>query len=172
MKQQKITTKKLVLTAMFTALVMVATLFVRIPLANGYVNLGDGFIFVAAFVLGPFWGTLAAALGSALADTFGYIAYAPATFFIKGAMAILFWLVNHALGKIIRSDFWTTIIAGVLGAVLMAFGYFVFESFFLSSIALAAVGAPWNLLQGGVGVAVAVAILRILKATKVMERLR
>ncbi len=172
MKQQKITTKKLVLTALFTALIMLATLFVRIPLANGYVNLGDAFIFASTIVLGPFWGTIAAAFGSAIADTIGYIVYAPATFLIKGGMAILFWLVYQALLKAIPSEFWATIIAGVVGTAFMTFGYFVFEAFFITSVPLAILNAPWTLLQGGVGVTVAIVLLRVLKATKLMEKFR
>ena len=170
MKQNATITKKLVLTALFCALIMVATLFIRIPLPFGYVNLGDGFIFLAALVLGPIWGTLAAGVGSAMADMFGYITYAPATLIIKGAMALAFWVVYQGLGKVIRAELWREIIAGAIGAILMAFGYFVFESFYLSSIALAAVGAPWNLWQGGVGVAVSVIIARILKTTKVFKQ--
>ncbi len=172
MKQKKSITKKIVLTALFTALIMVATLFIRIPLPFGYVNLGDGFIFLAAFLLGPFWGTLAAGLGSATADAFGYIIYAPATLVIKSAMAFAAWLAYQALVKIIRSPFWSEIIAGVLGALVMAFGYFVFECFLLSSVELAAVGLPWNLLQGGIGIVVAAIISRVLNATKVLELFR
>ena len=42
---KNITTKKLVLTALFMALTVVATMFIRVPLLLGYVNLGDAFGF-------------------------------------------------------------------------------------------------------------------------------
>lgn len=172
MKHEKSITKKLVLTALFTALIMVATLFIRIPLPFGYVNMGDGIILFAVLALGPAWGTLAAGLGAAMADIFGYITYAPATLIIKAAMAICFWAARNGLAKIIHAPLFCDLIAGILAAILMAFGYFVFEIFLLSSVELAALGLPWNLLQGGVGVAVAIIISRILSTTKVLARIR
>ena len=86
---KKIPTKKLVLTALFTALTMVATMFIRIPLPLGYVNLGDAFVLLSVFILGPILGTVAAGVGSTIADLFGYITYAPGTLIIKTAMAII-----------------------------------------------------------------------------------
>ena len=47
-------TFKLVLTSLFAALTCVATMFLRIPSPlSGYLNLGDGFALMAAFLLGP-----------------------------------------------------------------------------------------------------------------------
>ena len=92
-----ITTKKLVTTALFMALTMVATMFIRIPLPLGYVNLGDAFIFLAVFILGPVCGAIAGGVGAGLADLFGYITYAPGTLVIKAAMAIVAWLIYQIL---------------------------------------------------------------------------
>ena len=48
---------KLVFAAMFAALICVATMVIQIPSPmNGYVNFGDCFILVAAWVLGPVYG--------------------------------------------------------------------------------------------------------------------
>ena len=53
-KQQLV---KLCTAAMFAALICVATMLIQIPSPlNGYVNFGDCFILVAAWVLGPVWG--------------------------------------------------------------------------------------------------------------------
>ena len=60
------TTKKLVMTALMMALTMVATMFIRIPLPLGYVNLGDVFVLLSVFILGPVYGTIAAGVGSGL----------------------------------------------------------------------------------------------------------
>ena len=79
---KNITTKKLVITALFMALTMVATMFIRIPLPLGYVNLGDVFVLLSVFVLGPIYGTIAAGVGSGLADLFGFVKYAPGTLII------------------------------------------------------------------------------------------
>lgn len=168
---KKVSTKKLVMTALFMALTMVATLFIRIPLPLGYVNLGDAFVFLSVFILGPLYGTVAAGVGSGLADLFGYITYAPGTLVIKSLMAILAWLVYQALVKTTKKRVLAEIAAGVVGAVIMAFGYFFYEWMFFETAAVAIVNVPWNLLQGAVGVAISVAVMRVLTATKVLEKL-
>ena len=53
-------TFRVVLTALFAALVCVATMTIRIPSpTGGYLNLGDGIVLLSAFLLGPVYGTLA-----------------------------------------------------------------------------------------------------------------
>ena len=85
------TTKKIVTAALFASLVCVATMIVKIPSPmKGYLNLGDCVVLLCGWLLSPLYGFLAAGLGSALADLFsGYIIYAPATFIIKGGMALI-----------------------------------------------------------------------------------
>ena len=55
------------MTALMMALTMVATMYITIPLPLGYVNLGDVFVLMSVFVLGPVYGTIAAGVGSGLA---------------------------------------------------------------------------------------------------------
>ena len=166
-----LTTKKLVMTALFMALTMVATMFIRIPLPLGYVNLGDVFVLLSVFVLGPVYGTIAAGIGSGLADLFGYITYAPGTLIIKSAMALVAWLIYKLLSKATGKEMLGEIVGGILGALVMATGYFFYEIMFFTTAGVAIVNAPWNLLQGGVGVALSVIIIRVLKATKALEKL-
>ena len=168
---KNITTKKLVITALFMALTMVATMFIRIPLPLGYVNLGDVFVLLSVFVLGPICGTIAAGIGSGLADLFGYITYAPGTLIIKSAMALVAWLIYTLLLKVTNKKMLAEIVGGIVGAILMACGYFLYEMLFFTTAAVAIVNAPWNLLQGGIGVALSVIIMRILTATKALEKL-
>ena len=87
----KTKTQKIVIASLFTALCCVATMIIKIPSPlKGYVNLGDCIVLVAGWILSPTYGFLAAGLGSALADIFsGYVVYAPATFVIKGIMALV-----------------------------------------------------------------------------------
>jgi len=62
-----ISTKKIVICAMITALTTIATMVIQIPSPmNGYVNLGDVVVIFAAFIMGPIYGTISAGLGSAL----------------------------------------------------------------------------------------------------------
>ena len=55
MKDQKV--KKLVLSALMAALVYVATSIIQIPSPmSGYVNLGDCFVLLSGWLLGPWYG--------------------------------------------------------------------------------------------------------------------
>lgn len=167
--------KNIVFTALFAALCCVGTLLIVIPLPNGYFNTGDIFVLLAGWFLGPLYGPIAAATGSALADLFsGFAVYAPATFFIKGIDAFLAWLVWSALKKLVKKqplDFIPRIAGAVAGEALMVFGYFLFESAFYGSFATGAVALLGNTLQGvccGVG---AVALVLALSAVKPVKRL-
>ena len=117
-------TKRIVMASLIAALVCVATVIIKIPSPlNGYLNLGDGVVLAAGWLLSPTYGFLAAGLGSALADVFsGYFVYAPATFLIKGMMALLaffcYKLLHKHTGSLVAS-----IIGGVLSELWMVLGY-------------------------------------------------
>ncbi len=168
---KKLTTKKLVATALFMAFTMIATMFIRIPLPLGYINLGDAFIFLAVFILGPVCGVIAGGMGAGLADLFGYIAYAPGTLVIKSVMALVAWLVYQLLKKSTKKAMLAEIAGGIVGTIVMALGYFIYETLLFTTVGVAVLNMPWNLLQGGVGVAISVAVMRVLTATKTLDKL-
>ena len=153
--------KSLVIASLLAALVCVATMIIKIPTPlNGYVNLGDCVVLLAGWILSPGYGFLAAAIGSALADLFsGYAAYAPATFVIKGAVALVAFvclkLMNKRIGRLASQ-----IIGAVLAELLMVAGYFVFEGF-LYGFAPSAVNIPANAVQGIAGVIIGVVFVKI-----------
>lgn len=169
---KRITAKKLAVTALFMALTMVATMFIRIPLPLGYVNLGDAFVLLSVFVLGPVYGTIASGVGSGLADLFGYITYAPGTLIIKSAMAFVAWLAYQALIKTFKRKVFAEIIAGVLGVAVMAFGYFLYETLLFTTVGVALVNVPWNLLQGASGIVISIMLMRVLSATNILEKIK
>ena len=119
--------KRLVVAAIIAALTCVATMIIKIPSPlKGYLNLGDCVVLLAGWVLSPAYAFISAGLGSALADLFlGYAAYAPATFIIKGLMALVafygFKLLNKKIGGLP-----SRIISGLVAEILMVLGYFVF----------------------------------------------
>ena len=83
-------TDNLVLAALMMCLVCLATYALKIPnpLTQGYVHLGDTFIFMSVLVLGKKNGAIASSIGAAMADIFGgYAIFAIGTFIAKGAMA-------------------------------------------------------------------------------------
>ena len=55
----------MVMTALMMCLVMIATMFIKVPIpfTQGYVHLGDSMIFLAVLILGKKSGALAAGAG-------------------------------------------------------------------------------------------------------------
>ena len=89
-------TRKIVLAALLASLTCVTTMLIKVPSPlKGYVNLGDCVVLLSGWILSPLYGFFAAGIGSALADIFsGYVIYAPATFVIKGAMALIAYFIH------------------------------------------------------------------------------
>ena len=146
--------KRLAVLAILTALVACFTMFLKVPTAIGYANLGDGVILFGSLLLGSV-SAVAAAVGSALADLLqGYAVYAPWTLIIKGGMALI-------CGVLLRKqqDWLHQIIAYVVSELWMVAGYFLVEAFILSYGVSGAVGSivP-NLLQGAAGVCFALMV--------------
>ena len=56
------------ISGIFTALVFVVTAYLHIPTYNGYVHVGDGFIFLAACLLPMPYSIFVGAIGAMLAD--------------------------------------------------------------------------------------------------------
>ena len=151
------TIRKLVLSAMFAALSCAATLVIQIPIATGYLNFGDGLCLLAGWILGPWYGFAAAALGSALADLLaGYGAYVPATFAIKGLVALLAALLLRLVWKEGMPAVWQLALTALPTEAAMVLGYFAFETLVLGEAAAAAAAVPNNLLQAGAGIVLAV----------------
>ena len=116
---------KICVTAMFAALICVATMLIQIPSPlNGYVNFGDCFILIAAWVLGPVYGFAAGGIGSALADLFtGYVHYVPGTFVIKGLIAVAAALICRAmLKKMPKISVPAYIVSALAGEIIMVGG--------------------------------------------------
>lgn len=162
----KNTTQRIVLTALLTALVCVATMIVKIPSPlKGYINLGDGVILLAGWILSPLYGFLAAGIGSALADVFsGYVVYAPATFVIKGGMALLSFFLFKLMRKKAK-ELPSRLVSGISAEVFMVAGYFLFEGL-LYGFAPSAVNIPANAVQGAAGLILGVILVKIFDKSK------
>lgn len=160
-------TKKIVMAALMAALACVATMIIKIPSPlKGYLNLGDCIVLTAGWMLSPTYGFLAAGLGSALADVFsGYVTYAPATFIIKGLMALIafygFKLLNKKIGNLP-----SRIISGIVAEIVMILGYFVFEGFLYGFIP-SAVNIPANGVQGIAGLIIGVILIKVFEKSKI-----
>ena len=153
-----VSTRRLVYQSLIAALIALCTAFIKLPVSitNGYVHLGDGAIFLAAALLGPS-GCIAAAIGSALADTlFGYYVYILPTFLIKGAMGLIAGLT---LGRKPRVGL-PAICVYVLCELVMVAGYFLFETCLYGIGASLGAVVP-NLIQGAAGVIVGCVLAKI-----------
>lgn len=150
-------THQLVLFAMFASLTTVMTLLFRIPIpsAQGYVNIGDTILLLAALILGPAAGFWAGAIGSALADMIaGYAMYIPFTFFVKGLEGLFAGFLYKKTRKLSLAVF--------IPAIWMAVGYFLTD-WFLYGLAAAFAAFPMNLLQGIFGAIFALVLYRVLR---------
>lgn len=160
-------TKRIVVASLMAALTCVATMIIKIPSPlEGYLNLGDCVVLVAGWMLSPAYGFLAAGLGSALADLLsGYAIYAPATFVIKGLMA----LVAFAACKLLQKKFGKTasrLIGGVSAEVLMIAGYFVFEGC-MYGFGPSVVNIPANAVQGVAGIIVSLLLIKVFEKANI-----
>ena len=153
--------------ALFAALTCVCTLLLPVPIpgGSGYVNIGDVMTVLSGVFCGPIFGFFAAAIGSALADVFAsYVIYAPATFVIKGLMALTVALMIKANAKYM-------VVPGVLLAEAeMIGGYFLFE-YILGGFASASAGFFGNLIQGSACLVISCVMIYMLRANKIVNRL-
>lgn len=157
-------TNRLVLTALMTCLVLVATMSIRIPspFTQGYVHLGDSMIFLSVLLLGRNGGTVAAGLGSGLADLLGgYGMYAPWTLLIKGLMAFIMGVFIDAMVKKEKKQLSLfgmpviEIVGMVLAGLEMVAGYAIVDGFFAGNPISGLLGAPMNIGQFVVGMVLA-----------------
>ena len=156
-------TLKLVMAALLATMTCVVTMVIKIPLTatGGYINLGDCIVLLSGILLGPLYGGLAAGIGSALADLFsGYVAFLPATFLIKGFMAVIMGLFIKDLSK---NNAVKTAIIGAIAECFMIAGYFFFESVVMGFGLGAAASIPGNAIQGIVGLILAMLLVSVFK---------
>lgn len=157
-------TKSLVKYSILIAMTTVMTMVIRIPSigTNGYLNLGDMVVFIAAMILGKKGGLVVGGLGSSLADVLGgYAHYAPITLVVKG-------LEGFIAGAILETKVGKKypIIATIIGGIWMALGYYMAEIFMYGAKgALASV--PGNIMQGLFGAITAVVLFKAILKNRI-----
>ena len=161
-------TKKLVTAALFAALACVATMIIKFPSPlKGYLNIGDCIVLLCGWMLSPVYGFVAAGLGSGLADLLsGYLVYAPATFIIKGLMALIACYTFKLIRKSFGHNLPARIVSGILAEIIMVLGYYVFEGFMYGFIA-SAVNIPANAIQGIVGLILGTILIKAFEKSKI-----
>ena len=165
-------TQRIVISALFASLVCVTTMLVQIPSPlKGYLNLGDAIVLLSAWLLSPVYGAVAAGLGSALSDLFsGYVTYAPATFIIKGAMALIAYAIASRLGKK-HKPLTARLCGGIAAELTMILGYYLFESV-LYGFGASLVNIPANAVQAIAGLSVGILLITLFEKQGVHNALK
>lgn len=149
--QKSASFKNYVFAAMLASLVLMGTMFFKVPSVNGYVHIGDSFIYLASAVL-PFpFSVLAAGIGAGLADILlGYVTYFPFTFVVKGLMALCFSSRGEKFLTV------RNIIAIVCASAVNVIGYYFVEVIMypqagglVATLVYALQTIPGNLVQSG-----------------------
>lgn len=166
---------KLVLTALFAAMVCVATMIIKLPTfgTNGYVNIGDTIVLLSAWIIGGVYGGLAAGIGSCLADLIsGYGTYVPGTLVIKFFMAIVAYIVYMAFKKVNTNKIVAYVVSGMIAEAVMVVGYFLYESTLLGYGIAAAGSIGSNAIQGVTCLVLGLAAVFVLENTKAVNRIK
>lgn len=174
MKNNK--TKKITIVGLLTALVFVSN-YISIPIPTGFgvtrVHIANGICILAAMLVGPLWGGLAAGLGSMFYDFTNpaYIAGSPITFIFKFTMAAVAGLIVHSKGAKAK-DSTKNIIGTVVGALTYVCLYLI-KSYitqrYVAGIPHEAVmvtvktKAAASLANAAIGVIIALVLNKILK---------
>ena len=165
MNQKRI--ERLVLAAMFCALVFAAT-WISIPAgAIGNINLGDAMLLLCAWTLGGPYAVLAAAMGSALTDLLGaYAVYAPGTLAIKALMTAAAILLFRLTRRLKLPKILSLLLSGLSSEIIMILGYYLYEATFLSlGFKGALLNIPFNAIQGAIVLCLAILCRMMLSKT-------
>lgn len=160
--KEKSSTALIAIAAVMAALVCVTTMLIQVPIpaTEGFFNIGDAMIMVAALTFGPIVGAVAGGIGSSLADLLGgwYIWVIP-TLIIKGVEGLLAgWILSRSDDQSFRN----VLLAWIVGGLEMVLGYFTAQVF-MYGLTAALVEVPFNFIQMAVGGIVGIPIYRALR---------
>jgi len=151
------------LLGLFTALVAVSTMIIRVPIpqTNGYMNLGDSMVLLTAIFFGPVGGFIAGGIGSALADILGgYPQWAIWTLIIKGTEAIIVAALIIVLRIRKERISFLLVACFIVATSWMVLGYFIAETIMYDQKAAMA-EVPANVLQASGSVILATLLFPI-----------
>ena len=115
----------------FTALVFLSTsiFFIYIPASNGFFNIGEAFVYLAALIGGPITGAISGGLGASMADlALAYGQFAPGTAVLKFLEGFVVGSVFHYSRRIPKWIKFAFI--GLICAFLIGFSSFLFNESF------------------------------------------
>ena len=141
-KRFKIRTADIAVTAVMTALVIVFTSFIKVPIgAGGYIHLGDLMILLSASILPLPFALISSCVGAALSDVIvGAPIWAPFSLIVKALIVLCFTAKKD---KILCAR---NFIGCGLSCIITVVGYFFSEVIIYGNWG-AYVSMPWNLVQ-------------------------
>lgn len=145
--------KDMVITSLLIGLVFIFTRFIniRLPISinGGLIHLGNVMLFVSAIVFGKKKGAMAGAFGMALFDIMsGWMAWAPFTFVIRGAMG---YIIGSIAEKREGKNIMYNIFGIILGGIIMIAGYYITEGILYGNWISPMTSIPGNITQILVG---------------------
>ena len=133
-------------------------MLISIPFGPGYLNFGEIVIYTAAFLFGSIVGGLAGGIGAAAADLIlGFAVWSPITLVAKG-------LEGFVVGRFSKKSVKSKLLAVLLGAPFMIAGYFLATWYLYGFPAAVFNELPIDLVQAGLGAAVAIPLSHLLQA--------
>lgn len=152
-------------TAMFTAIITLVTAFVmHIPMGNGYVHLGDVFIYIAGCVLPLPYAIFAASVGAALADGLvGATMWVLPTLVIKALMVVTF----SSAGNVLLTK--RNAVASIIGGLTCCVGYGIAQAIMYGDWMMFFFPNPW--IQSAVSVPMFLVIAKTMDKAKLKTRL-
>ena len=175
LKKRAFPTRKLVFTALMTALTVAATVVLGFRTGDFFFNCGDTVIFVTAALLGPVPAMIAGGLGSFFADLAVYPATMFFTLVIKGAEGLICGLLMRLFRTRNRGKILAPLTGGasmLAGGAFMMLGYFICNSFIYGTPASALAALPADTVQASLSVAVACVLLYVMRLDALRVRFR
>ena len=162
-------TREIAISAIMAALVCASTLLIQLPIpaTQGFFNVGDSMVMVAALTFGPIVGFFAGGFGSSLADLIGgWYVWVPFTLVIKGIEGFL-------AGSIIILDdeekgVKKMIVAWIVAGSEMVVGYFLVQ-YYMYGLGAAFAELPFNILQMVVGGIIGIPLSMAIAQGKIMK---
>lgn len=161
--------RRLTLSALLMAMNIVLSMSIfSVPVPGGHLYFNDTVIVMAAIVLDPFCAFAVGGIGAFLGDFFFY----PAPMFVSlvthGIQAVVISIVAKKILK--KHPGSASIIAALIGAVIMVIGYTIGRAFIYSTPEYAIVKLPFEILQAGLGVVFGPLLVWKLGLGKIMKR--
>ena len=127
MKNKKITVKDISKIAIMSAIIFVISFFIKIPTTQGYIHLGDSFLFLSLFILDKKGALISNSIAFALSDFFGgYLIWVLPTIFIKIMVLLIFSFIYNTLKKYK----FNIVFALIISAITQIFLYAIFNVMF------------------------------------------